>query len=533
LTEKAQILKSTSVITLATLTSRILGYIRDQRVAQLLGTTLSSDAFYLAFRIPNLLRRLVAEGAMSAAFVPVFTTYLVEKSEKEVWQFANRLFWTLAVMVTAIVALGMVFSPALIHAFTLMGHNTAELNEAAYLNRIIFPFILFISLSALSMAILNCFHVFGLPALTPAISNLGIILFSTALVWRQFHSPAAALAVGVVFGGALQFLAQLPQLRRHGMKFDWGISFSDPGIQRVGKLMVPMVFGFGVAHLNFYVDTIFATASKMPNGSVTALYYADRVMELVLGSYAVAVATAILPRMSRQAAARDFSTLKQTFSFSVRIVCFITIPAMIGMMMLSQPIVRVLFQHGKFVAESTRLTAWALIFYALALPAIAVAKLIVQAFYATKDTKTPVWVAAFVLGLNIALNSMFLFLFFPQLRNAGPALATAVSAYVNFVSLFIIFRKRYGRMGAREILFSVTKAFAASALMSGVCLLALRYGNLGHRSLPLDAAMLFATIAASFAVYLGLSWLLRAPEIREVYEFILWRKGTGAAAGLA
>ena len=201
--------------------------------------------------------------------------------------------------------------------------------------------------------------------------------------------------------------------------------------------------------------------------------------------------------------------------------------------MLSQPIVRVLFQHGNFVAESTRLTAWALIFYALALPAISIAKLIVQAFYATKDTKTPVWIAAAVLVLNIALNSMFLFLFFPQLRNAGPALATAVSAYVNFVSLFVIFRRRYGRIGARAILFSVVKASVASALMAGVCWFAVRYGNLGHRSLSEDAAMLLATITGSVVVYLGLSWLLRAPEIREVYEFILWRKGTGATAGLA
>jgi len=470
---------------------------------------------------------------MSAAFVPVFTSYLVEKPEEEVWRFANRLFWTLAVGVAAIVALGMIFSPAIIHAFTMMGHNSTEQSEAIYLNRLIFPFILFISLSALSMAILNSFHVFGLPALTPAISNLGIILFSMGFVWKYFHSPAAALAVGVVFGGALQFFSQLPQLWRKGMRFQWGISFTDPGIRRVGALMVPMVFGFGVAHLNFYVDTIFATSSRMPNGSVTALYYADRVMELVLGSYAVAVATAILPRMSRQAAAQDFRTLKETISFSVRLVCFVTIPAMIGMMMLSQPIVRVLFQHGRFVAESTLLTAWALIFYALALPAISIAKLIVQAFYATKDTKTPVWVAAFVLVLNIALNSMFLFLFFPQLRNAGPALATAVSAYVNFVSLFVIFRKRYGRIGARAILFSVVKASMASALMAVVCWFAVRYGNLGHRSLSADATLLLATIAGSVAVYLGLSWLLRAPEIREVYEFIVWRKGTGAAPGLA
>lgn len=536
MTEKKHILKSTSVISLATLTSRIFGYIRDQRVALLLGTTLSADSFYIAFRLPNLLRRLVAEGAMSAAFVPVFTGYLVEKSEREVWQFANRIFWTLAAVAAALTVLGIAFSPVLVHALTLMGGNHGQWNEAITLNRIIFPFLFFIALSALAMAILNSLHVFGLPAVTPALSNLCIIAFSTAAVWRLFRSPAVALAVGVVVGGAVQFFSQVPQLMRRGMTFKPEFSLTDPGIRRVGRLMLPGIFGFGVAQLNFYIDTIFATSSRMPGGSVTSLYYADRVMELVLGSYAVAVATAILPMMSRQAAARDFRTLKQTISFSVRIVSFITIPATVGMMILSQPIIRVLFQHGEFVAESTRLTAWALIFYAMGLPAISAVKLIVQAFYSTKDTSTPVWIAAGILALNIGLNFLFLFALFPQLRNAGPALATALSAYANFATLFWIFRKRYGLMGARAILISISKAVAASALMAGVCWAALHFGNLGsHASLALDAALLFGTIGGAFAVYLGLSWIFRAPEIREVWEIIALRKGAeaGVTPGLA
>ena len=536
MTEKKQILKSTSVISLATLTSRIFGYIRDQRVALLLGTTFSADSFYIAFRLPNLLRRLVAEGAMSAAFVPVFTGYLIEKPEREVWQFANRVFWTLAALAAGLTILGIVFSPALVHALTLMGSSRGQWTEAITLNRIIFPFLFFIALSALSMAILNSLHVFGLPAMTPVFSNLCIIAFSTAAVWHFFSSPAVALSVGVVVGGAVQFFSQIPQLVRRGMTFKPSISFADPGIRRIGRLMVPGIFGFGVAHLNFYIDTIFATSSRMPGGSVTALYYADRVMELVLGSYAVAVATAILPMMSRQAAARDFGTLKQTISFSVRLVSFITIPATVGMMILSQPIVRVLFQHGNFVAESTRLTAWALIFYAMGLPAISAVKLIVQAFYSTKDTATPVWIAAGILALNIGLNFIFLFALFPQLRNAGPALATALSAYANFATLFFIFRKRYGLMGARAILTSIVKATAASALMAAVCWSALHFGNLGsHSSLSLDAALLFCTIGAALAIYLGLSWVFRAPEIREVWEILTLPKGAeaGVTPGLA
>ena len=534
MTEKRQILKSTSVITLATLASRLLGYIRDQRIALLLGTSILSDSFFLAFRIPNLLRRLVAEGSLSASFVPVFSSYQVEQSREEIWDFANRLFWTLAVILAVITVLGMIFAPAIIHLFTFMGNKPNEWVEAIHLTRIIFPFVFFIGLSALCMAILNCFHVFALPAATPAVSNLGIILFSIAIVWRHFDSPAAALAVGVVVGGLLQFLMQLPQLVRRGMKFHFGISFTHPGIRRVGHLMLPGVFGLGVAQINLYVDTIFLTSQRMPSGSVSALYYADRIMQLILGSFAVAVATAILPMMSRQAKSLDFDAVKRTLGFSIRIVSFITIPATFGLVLLRQPIIRVLFQHGQFVAESTRLTAWALFFYAMGLPAISAVKLIVQAFYSTRDTKTPVWAAAGILALNIALNTVFLLLLFPQLRNGGPALATAISAYFNCGVLFLIFRKRYGRVGGREIMVSSLKALSAAALMGGICWLAVQYAHLGaHQSLPVDASLLAATIGGACAAYVGLTWAFRSVELKEVYEIMFHRQAApGAAAGV-
>ncbi len=525
MTEKKQILKSTSIITLATLASRILGYIRDQRIALLLGTSTLSDSYFLAFRIPNLLRRLVAEGSLSASFIPVFTSYQHEKSREEIWDFANRLFWTLAVILAVITALGMLFARQVIHLFTLMGSNPSAWNSAIPLTRIMFPFIFFIGLSALCMAILNTYHVFALPAATPAVSNLGIIFFSIALVWKHFDSPATALAVGVVVGGMLQFLVQLPQLIRRGMKFKFGISFSHPGIRKVGMLMIPGVFGLGVAQINLYVDTVFLTSQRMPSGSVTSLYYADRIMQLVLGSFAVAVATAIMPMMARQAKLMDYNAVKKTLAFSIRIVSFITIPATIGIILLRQPIIRVLFQHGQFVAESTRLTAWALAFYAMGLPAISAIKLIVQAFYSTHDTKTPVWTAAGVLLLNIVLNTFFLLLFFPVLQNGGPALATALSAYVNCVILFMVFRGRYGRVGGREILSSSAKALGAATLMGTFCWFAVQYAHLGaHLSLTTDATLLAATIGGACAAYLFLTWLFRSPELKEVYEILFHRQ---------
>ena len=518
MTEKKQILKSASIITLVTVASRILGYFRDQRLTLLLGTSLTADSFVLAYRIPNLLRRLVGEGSMTASFIPVFTSYMADKRREEVWEFAQRLFWTLAVLLAVLTVLGMVFSPSVIHVFTLFGKRQMQWDEAVYLNRIIFPYIFFIGLAALAMAILNCFHVFGLPAATPILLNISIIVFSIGAVWRHFKNPAVALAVGILVGGVLQFLVQVPVLVRHGMRFNFGISFSHPGVRAVGRLMVPGFFGIGISQVNFFVDTIFATSSKMPQGSITSLYVADRVMELVLGGYAIAVATAILPMMSHQAAAGDYEAMKKTFGFALRIVTFITVPAAVGLIVLREPIIRVLFEHGRFGSESTQLTARALLYYAMGLPAFAAIKLIVPAFYSTQDTRTPVRVAAYTLVLNIILNTLFLVSFFQTFRNGGPAFATSLAGYFNFLMLFIIFRLRFGRLGTMEILASMAKITICSGLMGILCWVMLKLSGFTTytRFLP-ELGIFTALVVGATVVYIGLAWVFRCPEVEEVY----------------
>jgi putative peptidoglycan lipid II flippase len=529
LTDKKQILKSASIITLVTIVSRVLGYVRDQRIVLLLGTSLAADSFVLAYRIPNLFRRLVGEGSMTASFIPVFTTWMREKPKKDVWEFANKLFWTLALVAAGITVLGIVFSPFVVKAFTFSSGNT-NWAQAIELNRIIFPYIFFISLAALAMGILNCFHIFGLPAATPVFLNLTIIVFSVGVVWKYFDRPAIGLAVGVLVGGALQFLVQVPSLVQKGMKFDFGISFSHPGIRSVASLMVPRFFGIGIGQINFFVDTYFANASIMPRGSLTALYVADRVMELVLGGYAIAVATAILPMMSHQAAANDYSALKKTLTFSVRIVAFITIPAALGLMILREPIIRVLFQHGLFVAESTRLTARALLYYAVGLPALATVKLIVPAFYSTKDTKTPVIVASISLVLNIVLNIVFLEFFFKRVQNGGPALATALACYFDFFALFIIFRLRYGALGTTEILKSFGKISLCAAIMGVACWFGGHYTQFTMHSRFIVQLLVFTgLIAGATALYLGLAWIFRCHEIEEIYGIATRRKRGGEA----
>jgi putative peptidoglycan lipid II flippase len=528
LTEKKQILKSASIISLVTIASRILGYVRDQRIALLLGATYVGDAYNLAYRIPNLFRRLVAEGSMTASFIPVFTTYMREKSEDDVWDFANKLFWTLALMVAILTILGMVFSPFVVHLFA---GNSPAAPLAIELNRVVFPYLFFVALAALAMGILNCFHIFGLPAATPIVWNAATIVFSVGAVWKYFKDPQTSIVVGVLVGGVLQFLIQVPTLVRKGMTFKFGISFSHPGIKNVARLMIPRLFGIGIGQINLLVDTRFATAAVMPPGSLTALYLADRVMELVLGGYAIAVATAILPMMSHQAAANDYEGLKKTLTFSVRIVAFITIPAMLGLMILREPIIRVLFQHGQFVAASTRLTARALLYYAIALPGLATVKLIVPAFYSTKDTRTPVIVAAISMVINILLNILFLKTsLFARVQNGGPALATALACYFDFYALFVIFRLRHGALGTREILSSFSRVFLCSAIMGVACWFAARYTQFTMYSRGYIQVLVFAgLVIGATALYLALAWVFRCHEMEEIYGIATRKNRSGEA----
>jgi putative peptidoglycan lipid II flippase len=490
LTEKKQILKSASIITLVTMVSRTLGYVRDQRITFLLGTSLAANSFVLAYRIPNLFRRLVGEGSMTSSFIPVFTKYMREKTREEVWEFANRLFWTLAFLVAIITVMGMVFSPAVIHTFTFSSGNSVSYEQAITLNRIIFPYLFFVALAALAMGILNCFNMFGLPAATSVFLNFSIILFSIGAVWRYFKDPAVSLAVGVLVGGALQFLIQVPALVRKGMKFKFGLSFVHPGIRDVARLMLPRFFGIGIGQINFFVDTYFATAARMPQGSLAALYVADRVMELVLGGYAIAVATAILPMMSHQAAAKDFEGLKKTLTFAVRIVAFITVPAAIGLVILREPIIRVLFQHGQFVAESTRLTARALLYYALV--------------------------------MNIILNIVFLDFFFKRVQNGGPALATAIACYFDFFALFIVFRLRYGALGTIQIFRSFGKIALCSGIMGVACWFGARYTEFTiHSAFFVQLLVFGAMISGATILYLAMAWIFKCHEMEEVYGIAL------------
>jgi putative peptidoglycan lipid II flippase len=524
LTVKGQILKSASVIAFFTVISRICGYLRDQRVAFLLGTSPAADAFILAFRIPNLIRRMTGEGALGASFIPVFSSKLRNNPQREAISFAQKTFWSLAVILAVIAAMGAVFSKQLIFVFRILGTSQIPWNLAVLLNRIIFPCVFFIGLAALAAAILNSYHVFALPASTSIFFNLAMIFCSFGFMYRHidnwapeaFRTPAVALAVGVLIGGALQLFVQVPALLRRGMNFRPVISFSDPEVRKVGRLMGPAFFGMGVYQINLFVDTVFAASSRMPAGSISSLYIADRVMQLVLGSYAIAMSTAMLPMLSHQAAAGKFGEMKHAFGFSLRIVSFITVPAAVGLILLRRPIIQVLFQHGQFSVASTLLTANALFYYSLGLPAYAAIKLITTAYYSTQDTATPARIGAYALGMNIALNSLFLLLFYRYLSNGSPALASSLAAYFNFLLLFVVFRKRFGTLGVHGLAASFTKVVVSTAAMAVVSYEGLRHSSFESmgRLVP-QAGVLAVLILVSTAAYFGVAWLLRCEELSE------------------
>jgi putative peptidoglycan lipid II flippase len=538
LSSKAQILRSASTIAVITVISRICGYLRDQRVALLLGTSPAADSFILAFRIPGLIRRMTAEGSLGASFIPVFTGYLRNRSSQDAWDFARKVFWDLALFLAVLAVLGVVFSKQLIGLFTIFGHNPMQWGLAISLNKIIFPAVLFIGLAALASAILNSFHVFGLPAATSIFFNLALIAFSLGIIYRpimrwfpaNLRTPAVALAIGILVGGIIQFGSQVPALAKLGMTFTPELSLSDPGVQKVARLMGPSFFGMGVYQVNLFVDTIFATSPRMPTGSVASLYVADRVMQLVLGSYAIAMSTALLPALSHSAAAGKWDEMKHTLGFSLRIVSFITIPAAIGLILLRRPIVQVLFQHGRFASDSTALTAHALLFYSLGLPAFAAIKLITPMYYSTQDTLTPAKIGAWALGMNVALNSLFLLFFFRTLSNASPALASSLTAYCNFGALFLFFRRRHGHLGMRGLTGAFTKMTLCAAAMALAAYFTLRFSHFSTIDhVVKQAGVLAAMILFAVAVYLALAWLLRCEELSEFWSLLRRAKAEPAA----
>ncbi len=505
--KEGNIAGAASVVGGATLLSRIFGYVRDMSIAYLLGAGVFADAFFVAFRIANLLRRLVGEGALTSSFVPIFTEVLTNKGREEAGRLASRVFTLFFLILAVLTVIGVIFSPWIV-AFLSPGFTADpdKFSLTVELTRYMFPYMLFIGLVAIAMGVLNSLRHFAAPALSPVLFNLSIIVCA-ALLAPALGVPVYALAVGVLLGGVLQFALQLPFLGRAGMFPRPDFSFGDPAIRKIFALMGPAAIGVGVYQLNIIVTLRFA--SSLPEGSVSYLYYAIRLMELPLGVFGVAVSTAILPSLSEYVAKKEWDSFSESLSFAIRVVNYVIVPAMFAIFILGGPIVDVLFLRGEFGAEAAYGTTYALYFYAAGLVPVAISRVLVSVFYSLKDTRTPL-VAAFI---SFIINIVFCYLLIGPLKHGGLALATSIAAVFNIVVLVVALRRKTGKIGGRAILISSIRTVTSAVIMCVVLLLILNFFDWESISFLPRVILLTALIAAGLISYIITTFLLKSQEL--------------------
>ena len=512
-TEKKQIVRAAGVLGFATILSRIMGMVRDMVVSRLFGAGLATDAFFAAFQIPNMLRRFFAEGALTSAFVPTFSEYYTQQGEREARDLANTCFTLLTVIMAALTILGVIFSPGIVGLmFPGFRELSGKFELTVLLNRLMFPYIFFISLVALCMGILNTVRHFFTPAISTVFLNIAMILCAL-LLHDQFQVPILSLAVGVLIGGLLQLLMQLPTLYRKGFGLRPRFDFRHPAVRRIALLMGPSVFGVGVYYLNLTVSNILA--SLLPQGSVSYLYYAQRLFEFPQGIITVSVAQAVLPSMSRQAAAGELEQLKESLRFGLKITLFITIPAMVGLMVCAVPIFSLLFMGGEFDYTKAVKSAEALRYYSLGLAVVALVRVLIPAFYALKDTRTPVMTAFIAFILNAALSLLLM----GPLLHGGLALATTLSAAGNMALLFFLLRRKIGPFGGGRILGSGLKTLLASVPMGFLVQYGIRltdWSLSGQKAVK--AGVLGGSIGVGVILFILTAHLLRCEEVREAGE---------------
>ncbi len=439
-----KLLKSTVTVGGATVLSRILGFVRDVVLAKMFGASGETDAFFLAFRIPNFMRRLFAEGSFSLAFVPVLSEYKAKGDRQALRDLVDHVTGTLAAILLVLISVGIIAAPLVLSIFApgWLADDRPEFDLSAGMLRITFPYIMLISLTALAGGILNTFERFLVPALTPILLNLSLI--SAALLLSQhMEVPVTALAWGVLAAGFAQLFIQVPALMRLGLmpRPRWGWRHS--GVRRIMSLMIPTLFGSSVAQVNLLVDSIIATF--LVTGSVSWLYYSDRLLEFPLGVLGIALATVILPNLSQKHALESTEAFSATIDWALRLAVIITVPAAVGLVILSSPILITLFQYDAFMPDDVRMASYSLIAYSIGLPAFISVKVLAPGYYARQDTRTPVKIAVAAMVTNMGLNLIFVgLLLFKGFEgpHAGLALASSAAAYLNAGLFYHGLRKR-------------------------------------------------------------------------------------------
>ncbi len=473
----AGLARSAGITSAAIFLSRITGLVRESVMSTLFGAGQAKDAFDIGFRIPNLTRDLFAEGALSSAFVPTFTKYLTTKGKDEARELYNLVATAILLIVGVFSLLGMLFSPQLVELFASSFHKIpGKFELAVRLTRIMFPFLLLVALAAQAMGVLNACKQFGVPALSSVWFNVGSVTFG--LLAGRWLGPVLhiskieGMAYGVVFGGLLQLLFQVPALIRAGFRFWPAIQWNHPGFRNVLRLMGPAILGNASVQINNLINTNFATgitdaSGHVMNGPVSWLGYAFRFMQLPLGLFGVAIATASLPAISRNAAADDMPGFRETLSHALSLVMLLTIPSAVGLAILGDAMIALIYQHGEFKPFATHQVATALSCYAVGLTGYAAVKVLAPAFYALNDARTPMMVSTVSIVVNFLVASTMIRLF--HLGHRGLALATSSVALFNFFLLLMLIRGRIGGVKGPTLLRTFGKIAAASALLAGVC----------------------------------------------------------------
>ena len=532
--EVGKMTRAAGVVGSFTLLSRVAGLVRDMVVGYLFGSQGAADAFFVAFRIPNLLRRLTAEGALTVAFVPVFTSYLAQEGKQQAAQVARIVFTFVALFLGVVTFLGIILADPITRLFApgfLADQEKFALT--VFLTRLMFPYIFFVSLVALAMGVLNTLRHFMAPALSPVLFNLCIV--ACALVLSPvLDQPVASLAYGVLAGGIAQLILQVPYLSRLGISPGFNLNFRHPALGRLLFLMGPAVFGAAVYQINVLVSTMLA--SLLPHGSVSYLYYADRLLEFPIGVFAIALGTAALPSFAALVATKNMDELRATLAYALRLINFISLPATFGLVAIAVPVFAVFFQRGAFNAETTLKTAQALICYAVGLWGISGTKLVAPVFYAMEDTKTPVWIALWSFVLNFFVSLMLMgdvsagndspsritafivdlsrHLSVLSLGHAGLALATSISSTFNFLTLLFLLHRRIKGLPLSQILASFGRNLLSSILMGLLLVwIAEQIDWIGSgRNIFLLGTVLIVLILLGIATYVALSFFLRSPE---------------------
>ncbi len=523
--------RATGVVGIAILCSRVLGLLREVIFASLFGASRNMDAFLTAFRAPNMLRDLFAEGALSTAFVTTFSRRIATDGDASAWRLSSKVATLTLVFMSALTVLGIIGAPVLIQILA-PGFPAEKAALTIQLTRIMFPFILLVSLAALVMGMLNAKNIFGMPAMASSFFNLGSIIGGVTLCywldpqadWRHPHfgeRGLMGLAIATLIGGLLQLLVQLPSLGRVGFRFRPDFNWRDPGVRTILALMGPATIAASAVQVNVAVNSGFASA--LGDGPMTWLNIAFRLMQLPLGIFGVAIATVTLPLVSRSAALGNKAEFRGALAHAMRLVMLLTIPSAIGLVILAEPIIGLIYQHGRFTADATAHTAEALRFYAIGLVGYSAVKVLAPAFYALDKRNLPMLVSLGSIAVNFCLN--WFFTFHLQLGHRGLALSTSLVAITNFLLLYILMRRLSGRLETGLMIRTLAKLLIAGALLAAICLVAqhfIFFSNVDATSLR-KVCGLVGTIAVGGAAFFGAAYLLHVAELRDVVLLVRGR----------